>query len=292
MAAFDSAAFSTDSFSTDSFDFESGAAFAVVLASDKPLTDRLIRAGGAALTLTVSGDTFVDPFDNTARQSVIDALDAAAATNGWGEIVQTGLTVSAVTRTSDTVVTVALPPFPGYDPRQDELMGLATTSQQSADIFAARTFPYVSNALTIEFAAKGGFLPDLAGVKAGKRRQDARKRRRRTNTAKARVTPAPEIRPVQAPAEPLRDFRGEARLELIRELQGQIEDLQARLQLKRTQGERLRLAELQRQLAERQRVQRLAMQQQRAALDARERSLRDRDDEEAIAAILQMLAGL
>lgn len=50
------------------------------------------------------------------RQAIIDGLDSAQAEGtGWDAVVKAGIPVSAVVRTSDTVVTITLPAFPTYD---------------------------------------------------------------------------------------------------------------------------------------------------------------------------------
>ena len=77
-----------------------------------------IRAGGSTLTLTVTGDTWVAagaPFD-AERQNIINGLvSAQSEANGWNNVVQAGLAVTDVVRTSGTVVTITLPAFAGYD---------------------------------------------------------------------------------------------------------------------------------------------------------------------------------
>ena len=70
-----------------------------------------INTGGRTIVLTLTGDTFVAAgatFD-AQRQSVIDGLvSAQSETNGWNAQ-RSNIAVSAVVRTSDTVVTITLP---------------------------------------------------------------------------------------------------------------------------------------------------------------------------------------
>ena len=76
-----------------------------------------IRNGGSDIVLTLTGDTWVSggTFDGI-RQGIIDGLvSAQAEATGWNNVVQTGLQVTDVARTSATVVTITMPTFAGYD---------------------------------------------------------------------------------------------------------------------------------------------------------------------------------
>ena len=77
-----------------------------------------VRAGGATVTLTLTDDTWLAAgaaFD-AERQNVINGLvSAGAEANGWNNVVQAGLAVTDVIRTSNTVVTITLPAFVAYD---------------------------------------------------------------------------------------------------------------------------------------------------------------------------------
>lgn len=78
-----------------------------------------IVAGGKTIIITLTDDTFVASgatFD-AQRQAIIDGLDAGNSTaNGWNEVVQAGLVVGNVVRTSNTVCTITLPAFASYAP--------------------------------------------------------------------------------------------------------------------------------------------------------------------------------
>ncbi len=77
-----------------------------------------IRAGSSTILLTLTDDTWVaagGAFD-AERQNIINGLvSAQAEANGWNNVVQGGLQVTDVVRTSNTVVTITLPAFAGYD---------------------------------------------------------------------------------------------------------------------------------------------------------------------------------
>lgn len=62
------------------------------------------------------------PF-NDARQAIINDLDSAQAEGtGWDAVVKAGLAVTAVVRTSDTVVTITLPAFASYNITAQEVI--------------------------------------------------------------------------------------------------------------------------------------------------------------------------
>jgi osmotically-inducible protein OsmY len=100
-----------------SFDITFGASVALsgTVTNDSELD---IRTGGSTILLTLTGDTWVAtgaPFD-AERQNIINGLvSAQAEAAGWNALVQAGLAVTDVVRTSATVVTVTLPAFAGYD---------------------------------------------------------------------------------------------------------------------------------------------------------------------------------
>ncbi len=81
-------------------------------------TEAAIVLGGRTIILTVTGDTWVAAgaaFD-AQRQAIINGLDSGQAEPlGWDAVVKAGLAVTAVVRTSNTVVTITLPAFAAYD---------------------------------------------------------------------------------------------------------------------------------------------------------------------------------
>lgn len=78
---------------------------------------------GAGNNVPVSSIVSVQPhtvFDDI-RQAIINGIDSAQAEGtGWDAVVKAGLPVTAVVRTSDTVVTITLPAFASYDITADE----------------------------------------------------------------------------------------------------------------------------------------------------------------------------
>jgi hypothetical protein len=108
-----------------------------------------IRAGGSTIILTLTGDTWVAAgaaFD-AQRQNIIDGLDSARAeAAGWDAVVKTGLAVTDVVRTSDTVVTVTLPAFDYHITATETITATvpATAVAGGSAIVAAPTFDVVA----------------------------------------------------------------------------------------------------------------------------------------------------
>lgn len=76
-----------------------------------------IVAGGETIVITLTGDTWVasGATFNAIRQDIIDGLDSAQSeTNGWNAEVRDKEAVTAVVRTSDTVVTITLSAAAAY----------------------------------------------------------------------------------------------------------------------------------------------------------------------------------
>ena len=82
-----------------------------------------IVAGGKTIILTLTGDTWVAAgatFD-AQRQPVLDGLTSAQTeTTGWNNEVRDKEVVTAVARTSDTVVTITLSAQSGFDITADD----------------------------------------------------------------------------------------------------------------------------------------------------------------------------
>ncbi len=115
-------------------------------------TELDIQAGGSTIILTVTDDTWVvagGTFD-AQRQNIINGLvSAQAEANGWNNVVQAGLQVTDVVRTSNTVVTITLPPFPGYDIGAPETITVTVPATAlvvaSSAVVAAPTFIISAN---------------------------------------------------------------------------------------------------------------------------------------------------
>lgn len=77
-----------------------------------------IVAGGRTIIITLTSDTWVASgatFD-AQRQNIINGLDSGGAeANGWDAVVKAGEAVTAVVRTSATVVTITLSAFASYN---------------------------------------------------------------------------------------------------------------------------------------------------------------------------------
>jgi hypothetical protein len=106
-----------------------------------------IRTGGSTLILTLTDDTWLAAgaaFD-AERQNIINGLvSAQAEAAGWNAVVQAGLAVTDVARTSNTVVTITLPAFAGYDISAQETITATIPAsalvQSVGAIVAAPTF--------------------------------------------------------------------------------------------------------------------------------------------------------
>lgn len=99
--------------------FQGSGAVAVVTGTVVPsATETEIVAGGETIIITLTGDTWVASgaaFD-AQRQNIIDGLDSAQSeATGWNNEVRDNEVVTAVVRTSDTVVTITLSASSAYN---------------------------------------------------------------------------------------------------------------------------------------------------------------------------------
>jgi uncharacterized repeat protein (TIGR01451 family) len=106
-----------------------------------------IRAGGSTIILTLTDDTWDATVgaNNAITTALINGIDSAQAEgSGWDAVVKAGLTDANVVRTSDTVVTITLPAFGGYDITAAETITATVPAsalvQSGVDIVAAPTF--------------------------------------------------------------------------------------------------------------------------------------------------------
>lgn len=114
-----------------------------------------IVAGGKTIIITLTGGEWVQPLpenDNfdAIKTLIIDGLDSAQSeTTGWNNEVRDKTVISAVARTSDTVVTVTLAAQSGYDITAQETITVTVDSDAidnyPHDVIAAPTF-------TVDFA--------------------------------------------------------------------------------------------------------------------------------------------
>ncbi|MDH5731861.1 MAG: hypothetical protein OEZ58_22995, partial [Gammaproteobacteria bacterium] len=106
-----------------------------------------IRSGGSTIILTLTDDTWVAAgatFD-AQRQNIINGIDSAQAeAAGWDAVVKAGIAVGDVVRTSNTVVTITLPAFAGYDITAIETITASipasALSDSSVNLVASPTF--------------------------------------------------------------------------------------------------------------------------------------------------------
>lgn len=127
IGAFDSDAFDPDAFDPDAFDF-GDEPFATVSAS---LTPANIVLGGQEIVITLTNETWVASgatFD-AQRQAIIDGLDSAQSeATGWNAEVRDKEVVTAVVRTSDTVVTITLTASSAYAVTANEAITVTVPS--------------------------------------------------------------------------------------------------------------------------------------------------------------------
>ena len=126
-------------------------------------TEGQIVSGGETLIITLTNDTLVAagaPFD-AQRQNIINGLTSAGVeATGWNAVVQAGLAVTDVVRTSNTVVTVTLPAFASYNVTVAETITVtvpATAVAGGGAIVATPTFDITTLAVT---AALTGTVTD------------------------------------------------------------------------------------------------------------------------------------
>jgi len=117
-----------------------------------------IVTGGKTIIITLTGDTWVaaGATFNAQRQNIIDGLDAASSpANGWNNEVRDKEVVTAVVRTSDTIVTITLTAQAGYDISSQEVITVTIPATalvtSSSEIIGVPTF-------TVDLVAAGSLL--------------------------------------------------------------------------------------------------------------------------------------
>ena len=117
------------------------------------LSESEVVSGGETIIVTLTNDTWVTAgatFD-AQRQAIIDGLDSAQSeSTGWNAEVRDKEIVSAVVRTSDTVVTITLSAAPSYAVTADETItatvpAAALTTSTDA-VVASPTFSVTAEA--------------------------------------------------------------------------------------------------------------------------------------------------
>jgi len=154
--------------------FATVASVAVTGTAAAGLTESQVVTGGETIILTLTNSTWVAAgatFD-AQRQNIIDGLDSdGVEATGWNTLIRDAMDVSAVVRTSDTVVTITLPAAATYDITADETV--TVTIPSSAHSEGSEMVGDLTIAVTadVQVAAGGHFYPGLAGIRAGKRRE-------------------------------------------------------------------------------------------------------------------------
>jgi hypothetical protein len=100
-------------------------------------TESEIVAGGETIIIDLTGDEWVDPFNDTIRRAIIDGITSAMSeTTGWNAEVRDKQLVGGVARSTDTQVTVTLDAQAAYDITATEVItvtipasALVTSSQ-------------------------------------------------------------------------------------------------------------------------------------------------------------------
>lgn len=126
-------------------------------------TEADIVAGGKTIVITLTHDTWVAAgaaFD-AVRQAIIDGLDSSGAgAFGWNNVVRAGEVVTAVVRSSDTVVTITLSAFPTYDISASETITVTVPSSalvtSASDVTGTPTFEVTAIAPPVVVTKIGG----------------------------------------------------------------------------------------------------------------------------------------
>lgn len=124
-------------------------------------TEQAVIAGGKTIILTLSGDTWVavGATFNAQRANIINGLDSAQSeATGWNAEVRDKEVVTAVVRTSDTVVTITLSVAAAYDITSSETITVtipATALTAAAEIVAASNIFVTIGAQLSSFGVRG-----------------------------------------------------------------------------------------------------------------------------------------
>lgn len=130
---------------------------AITGTSTASITESDVVTGGKTIIITLTGDTWVASgatFD-AQRQNIIDGLDSAQSElAGWNAEVRDKESVTAVVRTSDTVVTITLSASASYDITAQET--ITVTVPASALVTSASAITG-SPTFTVDQVAAGGY---------------------------------------------------------------------------------------------------------------------------------------
>lgn len=132
-------------------------------------TENTIVAGGAILTLTLTGDEWVATVgaDNQITTDLIAGIDSGQEeAAGWDAVVKAALTHAAVVRTNDTTVTITLPAYTGFAITANETVTVtvpASSLQYSTDPVVASptvTITNVAETVTLSGTALLSLTPE------------------------------------------------------------------------------------------------------------------------------------
>ncbi len=156
---------SPSTFLVDSTPIAAGTTSALTGTATSSITEADIVTGGKTVILTLAGDTWVAAGStfNAQRQNIINGLDSAQAeTLGWDAEVKAKEVVTAVVRTSSTVVTITLSASASYNITAQETI---TATIPATALVTSSTAVVASPTFTVDFTASGGqLMGSIAGL--------------------------------------------------------------------------------------------------------------------------------
>eukprot|EP00163_Fabomonas_tropica_P034660 TRINITY_DN96_c0_g1_i7.p1 TRINITY_DN96_c0_g1~~TRINITY_DN96_c0_g1_i7.p1 ORF type:complete len:4713 (-),score=554.72 TRINITY_DN96_c0_g1_i7:428-12508(-) len=127
-----------------------------------------IILGGATIDVTLTSDTWASTIgvNNGITTAFLNGITAASTQlAGWTNVVKAGLDHSHVTRVSDSLVRVSLPPFPGFAITANEDITVAipssTVTSGNAPVMSNNTFIIIDNGV------RSASLSGIAGLTEG-----------------------------------------------------------------------------------------------------------------------------
>ena len=153
-------------------------------------TETLIVDGAQVTTITLVNDTWVTAGAtfNAQRQNIIDGFDSAQVeATGWNAEVRDKEVVTAVVRTSDTVVTITWTASPLYDITSDEVITAtvpSTALSGGVELTGTPTIGVTADVPVVAGASTGGsfaFMREQLRYK-----EEDERRQRKARKAKAR----------------------------------------------------------------------------------------------------------
>jgi len=263
---------------------DSGTAVAVITGTaSSGLTEAEIVTGGETIIITLTNDTWVaaGATFNAQRQNIIDGLDSAQSeATGWNAEVRDNEVVTAVVRTSDTVVTITLSAAAAYDVTADETITVtvpATALVTSAtELTATPTIAVTADVEEDEEQPSGGY-----GIRNAYDAYRQRKRKRKRDIKQLREQLSKIDKPVDREIGLLllKQRHIAERQAEIDELEKMVVEFYSEREAKAMESERLKKAFV-----------RAYMQRNYSAIEAFEREMeRFREDEEFLMLAVTLL---